>query len=153
MPKWRAKVLLVGQGQLLEEFAALLQPLGAQAAELQQVLLACSFGEILGPPCVLSNAPWYQSITPLFSSHCLGIVILFWHGHLHSLGFFTYVDHSKTLKPSANGNTNCKRKLRQLCFAILAATEMPQAWAQHFWKTASSFEVESDLSATNNFPP
>lgn len=58
--KWRVKVVLVGQGQRLEEFAALLQPLGVQSAELQQIHLACSSREVPGPPCLLSNARWYQ---------------------------------------------------------------------------------------------
>jgi len=52
VPKWKLKAVLLGQGQRLEEFAALLQPLGAQSAELQEIRLAHSFRELLGLPCV-----------------------------------------------------------------------------------------------------
>lgn len=52
--------MLVGQGKWLEEFAALLQPPGAQSPELQQVDLAPSFSELLDPPCLLCNARQYQ---------------------------------------------------------------------------------------------
>lgn len=52
--------MLVGQEKWLEEFAALLQPPGAQPPELQQVDLAPNFRELPDPPCLLSNARQYQ---------------------------------------------------------------------------------------------